>query len=127
MTHVAAAIIRRNGKILICQRGEGGNCAYLWEFPGGKQESGETSEQCLLRECREELGVFVSVKSVFAETTYRYPNAEISFTFYEAEIVEGSLEMRIHKALEWVSADELDGFAFCPADVQIIRRLRGTE
>ena len=60
MKRIAAAILRRNDKILICRRGPGGSCGYLWEFPGGKIEPGETGEDCAVRECREELGVEIS-------------------------------------------------------------------
>ena len=83
MTEVAAAILRRDGKILICQRKEGGNCSLLWEFPGGKREAGETMEQCAIRECKEELGIAVRLLDVYAEKTYTYGTEPFSFVFYK--------------------------------------------
>lgn len=125
MTMVAAAIIRKNGKVLICQRGEGGNCAFLWEFPGGKLEVGESLENCLIRECKEELEIDVVVKDVFATTTYRYPDREIDFTFFEAEAFDDEIKLNVHKDYKWVMPNELRNYNFCPADVEIIKRLVG--
>ena len=124
MIQVAAAIIKTNDeKILICKRGGSGSCAYLWEFPGGKLEAGETFEQCLLRECREELEIDIKVISVFAETSYTYPERELSFVFFNAEIVNGTPKINVHDDMKWVTPDQLKSFAFCPADVEIIERL----
>ena len=120
MIQVAAAIIQKDGKILICQRGAGGNCAFLWEFPGGKLESGETMEECLIRECKEELEIEISVKDIFAETTYKYPEREIAFIFYKADIIGGQLKMNVHNDMQWVLPSELKKYKFCPADVEII-------
>ena len=123
MTQVTAAIIRQNDKILICKRGAGGNCAFLWEFPGGKLEMGETLEECLIRECKEELEIDIAIKCVFVETTYKYPDREIAFTFFNAEIMGGELKMNVHNDMQWVLPSELKDYEFCPADMEIIRRL----
>lgn len=123
MTQVAAAIIRKDGKFLICQRGAGGNCAFLWEFPGGKLEPDETLEECLIRECKEELEIEISVKGIFAETTYKYPEREIAFTFFEAEIIGGELKMNVHNDMQWVLPSELKNYKFCSADVEIMEKL----
>lgn len=123
MIQVAAAIIRRNNKILICRRGEGGPCAFLWEFPGGKREEQESLGQCLIRECLEELGIEIAVKDVFAETTYQYPDREIDFTFFNAELVSGEIELEVHQEYKWVEPSELANYEFCPADVAIVQRL----
>lgn len=75
MILVSAAIIRNTaGEILICQRGAGGSCAFLWEFPGGKQEAGETAADCLVRECREELGIEIDIVALLEQTSYTYPD-----------------------------------------------------
>lgn len=123
MLKVAAAIIRKEGKILICQRDAGGNCAFLWEFPGGKLESGESEEDCLIRECEEELGIRIIPQSVFAETTFQYPDRRIAFTFFDAVIESGELTPRVHRQVRWVAPEELPEYDFCPADIEIAQKL----
>lgn len=125
MTMVAAAIIRKKGKVLICQRGEGGNCAFLWEFPGGKLEVGETLEDCLIRECKEELDIDIVVKDVFAKTTYQYPDREIYFTFFNVDFMKSEIKLNVHKGYKWVMPSELKDYDFCPADVGVINKLAG--
>jgi len=122
---VAAAIIKKNNKVLICQRGEGGNCSLLWEFPGGKQEQGETLEDCLVRECHEELDIDIKVSGIFAKTKYSYPDKEIGFTFFEAEILKGNIKENVHKCVMWVDTEELGNYEFCPADIEVVDKLRG--
>lgn len=123
MLKVTAAIIRQDGKILICQRGEGGNCAFLWEFPGGKLEAGESEEECLIRECEEELGVHITIQGIFAETTFQYPDRRIAFTFFNANISSGELTPTVHKQVRWVTPKELSEYDFCPADTEIVQNL----
>lgn len=83
MILVSAAIIRNTaGEILICQRGAGGSCAFLWEFPGGKQEAGETAADCLVRECREELGIEIDIVALLEQTSYTYPDNKIGLSFF---------------------------------------------
>lgn len=123
MIKVAAVLIERNGKLLICQREEGGNCSLLWEFPGGKQELGETMEQCLVRECREELGVEIEVLGLYEETSYRYGDKEFFFAFYRARIVSGEVEKRVHHSICWEDFDQLNRYDFCPADQDLIAKL----
>lgn len=123
MTVVAAAIIRHKDKILICKRGSGGNCEHLWEFPGGKQEANESLTECIERECREELGITIRINGIFDKTIYKYPDREIAFTFFNAEITEGEPKPTIHEEIRWITAKELSGFEFCPADVEIVKKL----
>lgn len=123
MLKVTAAIIRQEGKILICQRGAGGHCAFLWEFPGGKLEAGESEEECLIRECEEELGIHIAIQGVFAETTFQYPDRRIAFTFFDANITSGELMPTVHKQVRWVAPQELPEFDFCPADTEIVQKL----
>ncbi len=123
MTQVAAAVIEEGGKILICRRGAGESCAFLWEFPGGKLEPSETAQECVIRECREELGVDISVDGILAETTYRYPEREVALTFFKAQILHGEPVMRIHVDLCWVFPSELRNYEFCPANKALIRQL----
>lgn len=124
MIQVAAAIIKNpSEEFLICQRKDGGSCSYLWEFPGGKREKGETIEECLIRECREELGVGIEVGELFAKRTYRYPEREIAFSFFEAVIVDGTPQKEVHHEIRWVKAKKLAQYDFCPADIEIIAKL----
>ena len=125
MTLVSAAIIKNEaGQILICQRDDkGGVCEYLWEFPGGKQELHETAEDCLIRECMEELDIDIEVRDLFAETTYLYPDREIAFSFFYAKIIKGEPAPKVHKLIRWVLTEELAEYQFCPADVAITEKL----
>ncbi len=123
MTEVSAAILRQNGKILICQRGESGNCSLLWEFPGGKREAGETMEQCVVRECREELGLEIDLHGLYAKESYRYGDEPFAFAFYNAVIRAGSLKKNVHRDVRWVKPEELRGYTFCPADQSLVQRL----
>ena len=120
MIHVTAAIIRSNGKILICRRGEGGSCAHLWEFPGGKIEAGETPFQCIVREIQEELSLKIKPLHVVDEYAYSYPDKDIMFTFIESEIVSGELQPLVHEEICWVVPEELTNYEWCPADRRVI-------
>lgn len=118
MREVTAAIIRRNGKILICRRAEG-SCAHLWEFPGGKTELGETPFECLTRELREELNIEIKPLREYCRSVC----GELSFVFIEAEIIYGELELSVHEEMRWVSPGELTAFEWCPADRPVAEML----
>lgn len=120
---VTAAIIRQNGKILICQRPADKNCGLLWEFPGGKIEAEETGEQCVIRECQEELSVTLSVERELTDITYEYPDRIVHLHFYLCNIADGSPVKKEHNALEWISPDVIDQYEFCPADKAMISEL----
>lgn len=123
MIEVAAAILEESGEILICQRGPGGGTDYLWEFPGGKLEPGETGEQCLIRECREELGIEIDILSLYASTDYEYPDGPIRFWFYRARRKRGIPVATVHEAICWAKPEDLKDFEFCPADIEVVSRL----
>ena len=118
MTEVVAALIRRDGRFLICQRPENKARPFLWEFPGGKVEPGETPAEALARECREELGVELRVGEAFTDTVYEYPDICIHLTLLNAELAAGEPELLEHRALAWITPAEAEGYAFCPADVE---------
>ena len=124
MTEVVAALIWEGSRFMICQRPAHKARGLLWEFVGGKVEPGETKEQALVRECREELAVTVSVGSSFAEVTHEYPDLTVHLTLFHAAIAEGIPQMREHNDIRWIMVDEIDQFAFCPADEEILRRLK---
>ena len=124
MTRVSAAIIKNSdNEILICQRGPGGSCEFLWEFPGGKIELGESPEECLVRECREELEIDIEVMDLFEQTKYSYPERDIEFMFFCASLKKGVPVPSVHENIKWVSPDKLQEHEFCPADVIIIEKL----
>lgn len=123
MTEVSAAIIEKDGKFLVCRRGEGGSCAHMWEFPGGKRELRESPEACLIRECREELGVEIDVYLLYDEYVWNYPERDIRFHFFSAGIVKGEVRPTFHEETRWVTPDELREMSMCPADEPVKARL----
>lgn len=126
MKIVGTAIITdEKGRILIGQRPEGKALAGLWEFPGGKQEEGETVEECIVREIREELDVCCVVGNYVMSVSKVYPHGEFKLMVYLAKITDvENLQARVHQDLRWVSAAELKNYEFPPADVDIIAYLQ---
>ena len=123
MREVTAAIIRHNGKILICRRAEG-SCAHLWEFPGGKIEPGETPQEALKREIQEELDTKIKVGSLIDTIEYDYPTFRLSMDCFLAEIESGNLVLKEHEAARWLTREELDSVDWLPADVLLIDTLK---
>lgn len=124
MVEVVAALIRENGKFMICQRPVNKTRALLWEFVGGKVENGETKEQALIRECREELGVTVDVKDVYFEVVHEYPDITVHLTLFNAEIAEGVPQKLEHNDIKWITPSEIGNYAFCPADEEILNKIK---
>lgn len=127
MVEVVAALIRREGKFLICQRPENKARALLWEFVGGKVEQGETKERALIRECREELGITVAVGAAFAEVVHEYPDITVHLTLFNATISEGTPIRKEHKDIRWIAPSEIPDYEFCPADIVILQKIRAAE
>ena len=125
MTEVAAALIRDGDKFMICQRPAHKARGLLWEFVGGKVEPGETKEQALIRECREELAVTVAPADVFMDVVHEYPDLTVHLTLFNASITEGVPQMLEHNDIRWITVDEIPDYEFCPADRDILRRLMG--
>ncbi len=123
MTEVVAALIWNNDKFMICQRPETKSCALLWEFVGGKVEPGETKEQALIRECREELNITLSVGDIFTEVVHEYPHITVHLTLFNAEISEGEPQLLEHNDLKWITPSEIPNYNFCPADNDILRKI----
>ena len=124
MTQVVAALIWHNDKFMICQRPETKSCALLWEFVGGKVEAGETKEQALIRECREELNITLSVGDIFTEVVHEYPDITVHLTLFNAEISEGVPELLEHNDLKWITPSEIPNYNFCPADKDILKKIK---
>ncbi len=120
---VTAAIIKKDGRYLICQRAADDECPLLWEFPGGKTEQGETPEQCIKREIMEELAVDIEVKSVFANTNYSFNGRTVRFTFFNCDITKGDIRLNVHNDMRWVLPMEMKEFSFMPADVDIVEMI----
>ena len=123
MTEVVAALIRQGETFMICQRPAHKARGLLWEFVGGKVESGETKEQALIRECREELDVTISVEDVFMDVVHEYPDLTVHLTLFNAVITEGEPKMLEHNDIRWITPDEILNFDFCPADVEILKEI----
>ena len=123
MTEVVAALIWDGDRFLICQRPAHKARGLLWEFVGGKVESGEEKEAALIRECREELDITVSVKDVFMEVVHEYPDLTVHLTLFNASIAEGTPKLLEHNAIAWITPEEIPNFDFCPADEEILNRI----
>jgi 8-oxo-dGTP diphosphatase len=121
---VSAALIFRGGKLLITQRHAKSHLGGLWEFPGGKREAGETFEQCLVREIREELGVEIAVGTLFAEITHDYPEKSVRLKFFLCELLSGEPQPLDCAAVQWISQNELSHFEFPAADAQLLAQLK---
>ena len=123
-TEVVAALIWDGGRFMICQRPAHKARGLLWEFVGGKVEPGETKPAALARECREELGVEVEVGGEFMAVTHDYPDLLVHLTLFRAVIRAGTPQKLEHNDIRWIAPDEIPQYDFCPADVEILRRIR---
>ena len=121
--HVAAAVILRDGQVFATQRGYGAYKDY-WEFPGGKIEPGETAEEALAREIREELDTEIAVEAPFDRVEYDYPDFHLSMQCFLCRVIRGSLVLKEHEAAAWLDRDRLDDVHWLPADETVISRLR---
>ena len=124
MTDVVAALIWEGDRFLACQRPAHKARGLLWEFVGGKVEKDESREDALIRECREELGVTVAVKDIFMEVDHVYPDLTVHLTLFNASIADGEPQKLEHNDIRWLTIDEIDDYPFCPADEEILKRIK---
>ena len=124
MTEVVAALIWDGDRFMACQRPQHKARGLKWEFAGGKVEPGESKQQALIRECREELGVTVTVGEVFMEVEHVYPDLTVHLTLFHAAIAEGTPQRLEHNDIRWITMEEIDQYEFCPADEEILERLK---
>ena len=122
MIEVVAALIWDKDKFLICQRPANKARALLWEFVGGKVEKGETKEQALIRECKEELNIVLNVGDVFMEVVHEYPDITVHLTLFNATIAEGVPQKLEHNDIKWITPAEISNYNFCPADEEILEK-----
>ena len=127
MIEVSAALLFRDGRLLVAQRPAGSHLAGLWEFPGGKREPGESWEECLRRELREELGIEVAVGALFEEVVHAYPGKQVHLRFFRARVVAGEPRPIGCAAVAWISRAELGRYEFPPADAGLLARLAAPE
>ncbi|WP_026664816.1 (deoxy)nucleoside triphosphate pyrophosphohydrolase [Butyrivibrio sp. FC2001] len=120
---VVAAVIYKEGKVYATQRGYG-EFKDGWEFPGGKIEEGETPEQALVREIKEELNTDITVGRFIGDVEYDYPKFHLDMQCFLCEIKAGTLELKEHEAAKWLSADEVYSVDWLPADIIVIPRIR---
>lgn len=123
MTEVVAALIWSNGKFMICQRPENKARGLLWEFVGGKVEKGETKEEALIRECREELDIELIVNDQYTDVIYEYPDITVHLTVFNAEIKEGVPRLLEHNDIKYITPAEISEYEFCPADIDILKKI----
>ena len=123
MVEVVAALIWDKDKFMICQRPAYKARGLLWEFVGGKVEPGETKEQALIRECKEELDILLSVGDVFMDVVHEYPDLTVHLTLFNALIVEGEPQKLEHNDIKWITPGEIPNYEFCPADKEILNKI----
>ena len=120
---VSAAVIHRDGKIFATKRGYG-EYKGKWEFPGGKREEGESGEEALYREIREELDSRVEIEKLICTTDFDYPTFHLTMDVYLASLVEGKLTLLEHEDAKWVSLDSIDNLDWLPADWSVIDEIK---
>ena len=123
MTEVVAALIWKENRFMICQRPVHKTRALEWEFVGGKVEAGESKEQALIRECREELDVEVNVFDIFMEVVHEYPDITVHLTLFNAAIADGVPKKLEHNDIQWITPEEISEYNFCPADKEILAEI----
>ena len=124
MIEVVAALIWQGDKFMICQRPACKARALLWEFVGGKVEVGETKERALIRECKEELDILLSVGDVFMDVVHEYPDLTVHLTLFNATIAEGEPQKIEHNDIQWITPSEIVNYEFCPADEEILESIK---
>lgn len=127
MLEVVAALIRDGERFLACQRPAHKARGLLWEFVGGKVEPGETGAEALIRECREELGVTLSVGEIAMDVLHEYPDLTVHLTLFNAVISEGEPQKLEHNDIRWITLQEAEKYPFCPADQVFLDHLRQRE
>lgn len=120
---VVAGVLERNGKILVCRRRNQDGSPGKWEFPGGKQEPGETEEECLVRELREELCLAVRPGEEIGRVRHDYKEFSVEVVFRHAEAENGNMKLMVHAEAAWAERKSLSDYDFLEADIEFVKRL----
>lgn len=123
MKNVSAAIFLKKDEVLIAKRGKNKHLSGYWEFPGGKQEEDETIFECLEREIFEEFNVKCKTKNIFFECIYDYDNASIKLIAIFSDLLDESIELKVHDEYKWVKIAKLLEYTLAPADIPIAKKL----
>lgn len=123
-TEVVAALIWEGDRFMICQRPAHKARGLLWEFVGGKLEAGETLQEALKRECREELDIEIAVGDVFMDVVHNYPDLLVHLTLFNASITQGPPKLLEHNDLRFILPSEIGEYDFCPADEEILKQIQ---
>ena len=124
VTEVVAALIWDGDRFFIARRPPEKKRGLLWEFVGGKVEPGETHEQALARECREELAANVIVNDIFMSVVHEYPDITVRLTLFNAAFDSCEPTLLEHVDSRWITVSEIDDYDFCPADEDILAELK---
>lgn len=120
---VVAAVIERDGKIFCCQRGSKGECAFKWEFPGGKIEPGETKEEALIREIKEELKCSINIERFITTINYEYDTFSLTMHVFLCSLIDSEPILLEHKSSKWCDKDKLKELDFAEADKSLLHLL----
>lgn len=123
MVEVVAALIWKGDKFMICQRPAHKARGLLWKLVGGKVEPGETKENAIIRECKEELNIVLSVGNAFTDVIHEYPDLTVHLTLFNATIAEGEPQKLEHNDIQWIAPSEISNYDFCPADKVILSKI----
>ena len=121
---VVCAVIIKNRQVLCAQRGLFMSLPLKWEFPGGKVEDGETYEEALIREIKEELNLIIDVRTLFLSVDHTYPDFNLSMHSYLCSAFSGELILKEHQQSQWLYVNELDRLDWAAADIPIVKKLK---
>jgi 8-oxo-dGTP diphosphatase len=123
MVEVTAAIILRNNHVLMTRRSQDQRLGGFWEFPGGKVEGGESLEECLVREIKEELNLKVSIDQKSFESIHHYDSGSIKLISFKCSIMSGTIKLSVHDQYQWIPISEVTSCKLAPADLPIAQKL----